>query len=72
MKEFEVKEYGRCELVSLYSPDIEPLSAWKKLKGWIQKSPHLMDNLRASGYDSSQRSFTPQQVRLIVNALGEP
>lgn len=32
MKQFVIKEYGRSELASLYSPDIEPMSAWKKVQ----------------------------------------
>lgn len=72
MKQFVIKEYGRSELASLYSPDIEPMSAWKKFKSWMERSPHLMDNLEALGYETTQRIFTPLQVRLIINAPGEP
>ena len=69
---FKVREYGRMELAQLYCPDIAPESAWKKLKKWIDLNPGLADRLRAVGYDSHTRSFTPAQVRLIVDALGEP
>ena len=71
-KTFEIREYGRSELASLYSPNIEPLSAWREFKRWMAKSPHLMENLEAFGYDQRQHIFTPLQVRLIINALGEP
>lgn len=71
-KEFEIREYGRSELASIYSPNITTPSAWRKLKLWIEKSPHLLDNLKAFGYEENQRTFTPMQVRLIVNALGTP
>ena len=69
---FEIREYGRSELAALYSPAIEPLSAWRKFKRWMMKYPHLMDNLESLGYDRQQHTFTPLQVRLIVSALGEP
>lgn len=69
---FEIREYGRSELASLYSPGIEPLSAWRKFKRWMVKSPHLLDNLETLGYDQHQHTFTPLQVRLIINAIGEP
>ena len=69
---FQIRQYGRAELVQLYSPDIAPMSAWKRLKMWIDHFPGLTEQLRSVGYDGKQRSLTPQQVQLIVNALGEP
>lgn len=69
---FRIKEYGRMELAQLYCPDITPESAWKKLKTWIELSPGLADRLRALGYDGHTRSFTPAQVRAIVDGIGEP
>ena len=72
MQQFRIRHYGRMELAQLYCPDIAPESAWKKLKRWIDLNPGLADRLRAVGYDSRTRSFTPAQVRLITDALGEP
>lgn len=69
---FIIKQYGRIELAQLYSPDIAPLSAWKRLKQWIIIHPTLMQELTSSGYNPKQRMFTPLQVRMIVNAIGEP
>ena len=71
-REFNIKEYGRTELALAYCPDIAPESAWKKLKHWIDLNPALADRLPALGYDFLVRSFTPAQVRAIVEALGEP
>ena len=47
-------------------------SARKKLMLWINYYPNLMENLRTIGFSNASRSFTPAQVRLIVEALGEP
>lgn len=69
---FIVRKYGRTELAQLYSPDIQPESAWVKLKQWISLSPGLSDRLRSLGYDGSTRSFNPAQVQTIVDAIGEP
>ena len=71
-KKFVIREYGRTELATLYSPNVSAASAWRKMKSWILKSPHLLDNLKAFGYEENQRVFTPMQVRLIITALGEP
>lgn len=72
MKEFEIREYGRMELASMYCRSILPESAWKKMKMWIRISPGLLERLSATGYNEHIRSFTPAQVRMIVEALGEP
>ena len=73
MKEtFKTRSYGRKELAQLYSPDISPEGAHLRLKKWIIQSPGLLDKLKETGYADSCRKFTPLQVQLIVNALGEP
>ena len=35
-------------------------------------SPELLQRLYDLGYESKRRSFTPLEVRVIVDALGEP
>ena len=72
MKEFEIRQYGRTELAQLYSPEITPESAWKKLKQWIDHYPGLDERLRTLRYHPRQRIFTPAQVAVIVEAIGEP
>ena len=69
---FKIRPYGRTELAQLYSPDIAPESAWKKFKRWINHHPTLSAQLRESGYNDRQRTFTPLQVTIIIEALGEP
>lgn len=69
---FILKEYGRIELARLYCPYITPDAAWKKLRRWIRLCPGLTDKLASAGYTEHVRSFTPAQVRLIAEAIGEP
>lgn len=69
---FKIRQYGRAELAQTYSPDIAPMSAWKRLKKWIDLFPGLNERLRQAGYDGHARTLTPQQVQIIVDALGEP
>ena len=54
--DFRIRSYGRTELAQLYNPCLTPKAAYRKLVGWIDHS----------------RSYTPAQVREIVEALGEP
>ena len=60
------------ELAQMYCHTVLPESAWRKFKRWMQLYPGLMQRLTAIGYTDHSSSFTPAQVRLIVEALGEP
>ena len=71
-KKFKLKSYGKSELAALYLPEIAPRSAADVLKKWIDKSPGLADALAATGLQLLDRRYTPAQVQLIVQALGEP
>ena len=68
----KIKAFGKGELAQLYCPNITTAAARKKLMQWINLYPNLMDDLHRAGFSESSRSFTPAQVKLIVDALGEP
>ena len=69
---FHIRTYGRTELAREFSPYTTDRTAWRRLQDWMASHPTLLNDLRATGYRDSQRLFTPQQVLLIVNALGYP
>ena len=60
------------ELAQLYCPDVQPKTAWRKLKEWIDYYPHLNEKLALLGRTTCTRTYSPPQVRAIVEALGEP
>ena len=64
---FKIKCYGRTELAQLYSPNILPQSAYRKLQSWLKLNPRLCDLTR-----KQERTYTPAQVARIVKELGEP
>lgn len=70
--DFRIKSYGRTELAQLYTPMVAAETAWRKLRSWIASYPGLTDRLRSIGYQTTQRTFTPAMVRMIVEAIGEP
>lgn len=72
MTEFKIRAYGRMELAQLYSPTLTDIAAYRKMKKWISLCPGLLQRLYDLGYESKRRSFTPLEVRVIVDALGEP
>ena len=69
---FIIRTYGRTELALLYSPNLTPQAAWRKLQTWIELNTALSDELYHLGYDGSMRSFTPRMVSRIVYHLGYP
>ena len=69
---FQLRAYGRTELAQAYNPHLSPGAAWQKLSLWIHLYPDLTEQLKAIGYSPHQRVFTPRQVAMIVEALGEP
>ena len=69
---FQCHSYGKGELAQLYCPYIEPKTAVAKLNRWISLKPGLKEALIATGLRHSAKQFTPAQVQLIVEGLGEP
>lgn len=69
---FRIRTYGRTELAQMYCPGMHPRAAFRKLMHWIDIYPNLNEQLYAHGYIPHSRTYTPAQVKLIVDALGEP
>ena len=69
---FSIRSYTKKELSLMYFPDSIPNTAVKHLMGWIKRCPPLMGELQAMGYHTSNKTFTPRQVKAIVEQLGEP
>lgn len=69
--EFRIRAYGRTELAQLYCPTLTPGAAYRKLRQWIALSPGLIARLETLGSGKS-RTWTPAEVKEIVEALGEP
>ena len=59
--------FKRSELALRYFPDLKPMSAWEKFKEWLAVNPrlHYLTKL-------TRRTFTPAEVQLIYEELGEP
>ena len=69
-REFKIKTYGKGELASFYLPNGTAKSAWNTFKYvWASRNERLHLLLEKVG---TRRRFTPQEVRVIVEELGEP
>lgn len=64
---FIIRAYGKSELAMMYFPDLTKETAIRKLRLWLSVNPRLRKLI-----SKKLRSYTPKQVRLIVEELGEP
>lgn len=69
---FKIKSYGWKELAILYSPNVTPNSATRRLTLWVVKNKQLYEALAGTGWTQNNRLLTPEQVRIIVGFIGEP
>jgi len=70
--DFIVRTYKKSDLAHLYNPDTSILTALQLLKKWIRANEGLSCALAATGLKSTAKLYTPKQVELIVEYLGEP
>lgn len=69
---FVVRTYLKSELAHLYNPQLTLKNATQVLRRWINHNTELHQALIRSGYWEYNRSFTPRQVQIIIDLLGEP
>ena len=68
-----VKSYGKSELALLYFPDAVTTSgALSNLNSWIRGNRELYAALQSCGMPPKSKFFTPREVSLIFQYLGEP
>ena len=68
-KTFELRSYGRQELALHYFRTMTPDAAWRKLRHWLHVNPRLRHLAQPR---AASRTFTPREVQMIVDELGEP
>lgn len=56
----------------LYFPNSKPESAEKHLMVWIKRCKPLADLLREHGYRNTNKIFTPKELEMIFDYLGDP
>ena len=72
MDNFTIRAYTKKELALLYFPDSTPGTAVKHLMVTIRRNDMLWDELQAMGYYNRRKTFTPREVRAIIDWLGAP
>ena len=64
---FIIRAYGKSELAMLYFPKHTPEAAMRNFRQWLSVNPRLRHLRQQKGH-----YFTPKQVRMIVEEVGEP
>ncbi|RGP13169.1 DUF4248 domain-containing protein [Parabacteroides gordonii] len=64
--------YGHTELARLYFLGILDKSASSQLSSWINRDEDLLAELKKAGYKKGQRMYTPRQVAILRDHLGDP
>ena len=72
MEDFKIRMYTKKELALMYFPESMPRTAVNHLMAWIRLCTPLWDELLKMGYCKTSKSFSPKQVKDIVEYLGEP
>ena len=73
MENFKIKSYGKSELAMLYFPQCATTEgAMSNLNFWIKHNERLREELRKCGMPRMAKSYSPREVELIVEYLGEP
>ena len=65
--QLSISSLGRAELAQRYFPNIQPMSAWLKLKALLLDDPALEHLARLR-----RRTFLPCEVNIIYQRLGQP
>ena len=66
------RAYGVTEFAQLYFPGQTPVIAYKRMWEWIRTSRELKAKLEAAGWVKFQKLYTPKQVAVLIDHLGEP
>ena len=64
--------YSKSAVACSYFPDVDPNTARRNLNNWIKVNETLIQKLMAAGYRKRQRYYTPLQLSILYDVLGEP
>ena len=73
MEKFIIRTYTKKELALMYFPEASSAKvAVNHLRAWIYRCKPLYKEMQEAHYVRNSKVFTPRQVRLIIDYLGEP
>jgi len=69
---FIIRSYHKIDLAQMYSPDVKADSAARKMRRWINRNAELKRRLEEIQINALNHTYTPRQVAILVEFLGEP
>lgn len=67
-----IRACSKSELAQRYMPHIQPASARRTMRAWIEKNAAFKAALKQAGYTEKAVILTPAQIRIHYDFLGEP
>jgi hypothetical protein len=67
-----LRAYSKQELAQCYFPNCPVEVAQQHLRRWIRNCKALVRELESTGMQKKCRMYTPKQVKVIMEYLGEP
>ena len=68
----KIRSYAKQELACMYFPEATPHTAVNRLTRWIRRCRPLRQQIRDCQLSKHAKFFTPKEVALIIEYLGEP
>ena len=72
MNNSSIRAYSKKELALRFFPHSTPRAAVNHLMAMIRRCDMLWDELQSMGYYNNRKTFTPREVKAIVDWLGAP
>ena len=69
---FIIKSYHKADLALMYHPGLSAVAAMGKMRRWINRNPELKRRMHEVQVSVLNHSYTPREVAIIVEFLGEP
>lgn len=69
---FPIKGYHKADLALMYHPNLSARAAMGKMRRWINRNAELKKRLMEVQINLLNHTYTPKEVAIIVEFLGEP
>lgn len=69
---FTVKSYHKADLALMYHPGLSATAAMGKMRRWINRNAELKRKMGEVQVSVLNHTYTPKEVAILVEFLGEP
>lgn len=69
---FVIRGYHKADLALMYHPNMSATAAMGKMRRWINRNARLKEKLLEVQISALNHTYTPKEVAILVEFLGEP